>query len=84
VKAEICEIRKQIAHTRLKSIAGAGNPYSLMQVFGRGHQVICNGAMVYVTRCQATEVLQRTHTNCTNEIPVILNGTNVFVIRSAS
>ena len=29
VKAEICEDRKQIAHTRLESIAGAENPYSL-------------------------------------------------------
>ncbi len=38
-----------------------------------------NGATVYVTRCQAAEVLPRTHTNCTNEIPAILNGTNVFV-----
>ena len=27
VKAEICEDRKQIAHTRLESIAGAENPY---------------------------------------------------------
>ncbi len=84
VKAEICKDRKQIAHTRLESIAGAENPYSLMQVFGRGHQVTCNGATVYVTRCQAAEVLPRTHTNCTNEIPAILNGTNVFVDRSAS
>ncbi len=79
VKAEICEDRKQIAHTRLESITGAKNPYSLMQVFERGHQVTGNGATVYVTRCQAAEVLPRTHTNCTNEIPAILNGTNVFV-----
>jgi hypothetical protein len=35
--------------------------------------------MVYVTRCQAAEVLPRTHTNCTNEIPAILNGKNEFV-----
>jgi hypothetical protein len=60
VKAEICKDRKQIAHTRLESIAGAENPYSLMQVFGRGHQVTCNSAKVYVTRCQAAEVLPRT------------------------
>ena len=46
VKAEICEDRKQIAHTRLESIAGAENPYSLMQVFGRGHLVTRNGATV--------------------------------------
>ena len=68
VKAEICEDPKQIAHTRLESIAGAENPYSLMQVFGRGHLVTRNGATVYVTRCQAAEVVPRTHTNCTNEI----------------
>ncbi len=79
VKAEICEDRKQIAHTRLESITGAENPYSLMQVFGRGHLVTRNGATVNVTRCQAAEVLPRTHTNCTNKIPAILNGTNVFV-----
>jgi hypothetical protein len=79
VKAEICEDRKQIAHTRLESIAGAENPYSLMQVFRRGHQVTRNGGTVYMTRCQAAEVLPRTHTICTNEIPAILNGTNVFV-----
>jgi hypothetical protein len=33
VKAEICDDRKHIAHTRLESIAGVENPYSLMQVF---------------------------------------------------
>jgi hypothetical protein len=50
-----------------------------MQVFGRGHQVTRNGVTVYVTRCQATGVLPRTHTNCTNEIPAILNGMGMFV-----
>ncbi len=84
VKAEICEDRKQIPHTRLESIARAENPYSLMQVFGRGHLVTRNGATVYVTRCQAAEVLLRMHTNCTNEIPAVLNGTNVFFDPSAS
>jgi hypothetical protein len=79
VKAEICEDRKQIPHTRLESIAGAENTYSLMQVFGRGHQVTRNGATMYMTRCQAAEVLPRTHTNCTNKIPAILNGRNVFI-----
>ncbi len=44
VNAEICEDRKQIAHTRLESIAGVENPYSLMQVFWRGHQVTRNSA----------------------------------------
>jgi hypothetical protein len=50
-----------------------------MQVFERGHQVTRNGARLYVTRCQAAEVLPRTYTNCTNQILAILNGTNMFV-----
>jgi len=79
VKAEICENRRQIAHMRLESIAGAENPYSLMEVFGRGHLVTKNGATVYVTRCQPVEVTPRTHTNCTNEIPAQYNNTDVFV-----
>jgi hypothetical protein len=81
VKAEICQDRKQIAHTRLESIAGEENPYSLMQVFERGHQVTRNGVTVYVTRCQAKELLLRTHTNCTNEIPAILNWSIEFLCR---
>ncbi len=38
-----------------------------------------NGATVYVTNCQAVEVVPRQHTECTNEIPVIYNLTEVFV-----
>jgi hypothetical protein len=63
----------------MESIAGAENPYSLMQVFGRGHQVTKNGATVYVTKCQPVSVTPRTYANCTNEIPVEYNGTNAFV-----
>jgi hypothetical protein len=37
VKGYICENRRQIAQLRLESIAGAKNPYSLIQIFG--HQV---------------------------------------------
>jgi hypothetical protein len=79
VKAEICENRRQVAHLRLESIAGAENPYSLMKVFGRGHLVTKNGGTVYVTRCQPVEVTPRTHTNCTNEIPAEYNNTDVFI-----
>jgi hypothetical protein len=61
VKTEICDNRRQIAHVRLESLAGAENPYSLMQVFGRGHQITRNGATVYVTKCQAVELVPPAH-----------------------
>ncbi len=59
VKGNICENRRQIAQLRLESIAGAENPYSLIQIFERGHQVTRNGATVYVTRCHPVEVTPR-------------------------
>jgi hypothetical protein len=33
-KLAICETRRQVASTRLESIAGTEKPYSLMEVFG--------------------------------------------------
>ncbi len=50
-----------------------------MQVFGRGHQITRNGATVYVTKCQPVEVVPGQHRECTNEIPVTFNDTEVFV-----
>jgi hypothetical protein len=79
VKAEICENRRQVVHLRLESIAGAENPYSLIEVFGRGHLVTKNGATVYETRCQPVEVTPRTHTNCTSEIPAEYNNRDMFI-----
>jgi hypothetical protein len=35
--------------------------------------------MGYVRKCQAVEVVPRQRTECTNEIPVIFNVTEVFV-----
>jgi hypothetical protein len=37
------------------------------------------GGAVYVTRCSLVEVLLRSHRNCTEEIPVTVNGTDAFV-----
>jgi hypothetical protein len=51
VRGAICVNRREIAHTRLKAIAGADNPYSLITIFGRGHLPIKTGGAVYVKRC---------------------------------
>jgi hypothetical protein len=79
VRGAICVNRREIAHTRLEAIAGADNPYSLITIFGRGHLAIKEGGAVYVTRCSPVEVLPRSHRNCTEEIPVTVNGTDAFV-----
>ncbi len=79
IRGAICVNRREIAHTRLEAIAGADNPYSLITIFGRGHLAIKAGGAVYVTRCSPVEVVPRSHGNCTEEIPVTVNGTDVFV-----
>jgi hypothetical protein len=79
VREAICVNRREIAHTRLEAIAGADNPYSLITIFRRGHLVSKAGGAVYVTRCSPVEVLPRSHKNCTEEIPVTVNGTDAFV-----
>ncbi len=63
----------------MEAIAGADKLYSLITIFGRGHLAIKAGGDVYVTRCTPVEVLPCSHKNCTEEIPVTLNGTEAFV-----
>jgi hypothetical protein len=79
VKMEICSNRREIAHTRLESVAGSDNPYSLLQVFGKGITISCAGATMYVTRCTAVDMLPRSALNCTDEIPITWNNQSLFV-----
>ena len=79
VRYEICQSRRETAFVRLEAIAGADNPYSLLQVFGRGHTIAKSGAVAYVTRCQPVEVLPRVSSNCTEEIPVTWRNSSLFV-----
>jgi hypothetical protein len=37
------------------------------------------GGAVYVTKCSLVEVVPRIHANCTEDIPVTINGTDAFV-----
>jgi hypothetical protein len=39
---------------RLEAITGADNPYSLLQVFGRGHVISKSGAVDYMTELQSS------------------------------
>ncbi len=48
---------REITHTWLEAVVGAGNPYSLIAIFGRGHLAIKTGGTVYVTRCAPVEVV---------------------------
>ncbi len=79
VRHEICQNRRKTAEVRLEAIAGADDPYSLLQVLGRGHVITKSGAMTYVTRCNPVEVLPRVSSNCIGQIPVTWNNTSPYV-----
>jgi hypothetical protein len=79
VRSAICVKRIGIAHTRLEAIVGADNPYSLIAIFGRGHLAIKANGSVYATRCVSVEIVPWSHRNCTEEIPALLNRTEIFV-----
>jgi hypothetical protein len=79
VRSAMCVNRREIAHTRLEAMAGADNPFSLIAIFRRGHWAIKAGGAVHVTRCAPVKVTPRSHRNCTEEIPAILNVTEIFV-----
>ena len=79
IKAAICENRREIAASRLEAVAGSENQYSLITIFGRGHMTTRAGCTVYVTKCNPVSVTPRQHANCTQDIPVTYNGTELFV-----
>ena len=81
IKAEICLNRKKLVETWLSTIASGEHPYTVEQLFGRGHLAIRSGAAVYISKCKDTEVIVRNNdlVNCTAEIPVMHNNKSVFV-----
>ncbi len=79
VRYEICQSRRETAFVWLEAIAGSDNPYSLPQIFGRGHAIAKSGAVAYVTRCNPVEVLPRISDICTEEILVTWRNGSLFV-----
>jgi hypothetical protein len=79
VRHEICQSRRETAFVRLEAFAGADNPYSLLQIFRRGHVIAKSGSVAYMTRFNPVEVLPRISGNCTEEIPVTWRNGSFFV-----
>ena len=70
VQSELCAVDRRTLYNKLQAIAGAHNPYALLDLYGRGHQVSQAGAAVYVTRCVEVDVPRVEFPNCTQEVPV--------------
>ena len=78
VQAALCEVERKTLYNKLQAVAGSRNPYSLLDLYGPGHEVINAGAAAYVLRCVPVEAVPASFGNCTREIPVHVNGTVRF------
>ena len=78
IQQEACQLDRRILQVRLHAIAGANNPYSLLDIYGPGHAIYKSGASAYILRCAPIEAALASYGNCTEEIPVTINGTTKF------
>ena len=74
----LCELRRSQLVTKLQAIIGANNPYSLTELYGPGHMIVKAGLAAYVIRCARVEATKAEYKNCTEEVPVMINGTLRF------
>lgn len=75
----LCELERSTLHNKLQAIVGATNPYALLDTHGYGRTVIVAGAVAYVAKCPAKDATVRSYPNCTQEIPVMIDGMPKFV-----
>ena len=79
VVAKGCWMQGTLMELRQSQAAGTGESRSVAAHFGTGHIAIRSGGVVYVARCGMVVVELRNHTICTQEIPVIHRGEEVYV-----
>jgi len=76
---EGCWMQGTLMELRQSQAAGTGESQSVAAHFGVGHIAVRSGGVVYVARCGMVVVELRNHTVCTQEIPVIHRGEEVYV-----
>ncbi len=78
VQGDLCDLDRRVTHSRLQAVAAADNPYALLDTYGPGHEITVAGAVAYVTKCVAVDAQKASYANCTEEVPVSINGTLRF------
>jgi len=76
VWTSVCQMERKIAQGKLQDMAGATDPYATLDTHGHGHQLLKAGAVTYIGKCLPLEAQIREESNCTQEIPVSVKGTN--------
>jgi hypothetical protein len=79
VVAEGCWAQGTLMELRQSQAARTEESRSVAAYFGVGHIAVRSGGVVYVARCGMVVVELRNHTACTQEIPVIHQGEEMYV-----
>ena len=74
----VCKVERVALGARLQAISGGHNPHALLDLYGKGHQIVTAGAVAYVVECAPMEatIAPESASNCTEEIPVSYEGVN--------
>jgi len=68
-----------LAELRLHQVAGGESSLGIVIRFGPGHVISRSGETAYVARCGMVVVEIRNQTICTQEIPVMFRGEQMYV-----
>jgi hypothetical protein len=74
-----CWTQGTLMELRQSQAVGTRDSRSVAAHFGVGHLAVRSGGVVYVARCGMVVVELRNHTVCTQEIPVVHRGEEVYV-----
>ena len=78
VQSELCQLERKILSNTLRDLAGGNSRYALYDAVGIGHAFYKAGATAYVIKGVMKEAVQASHPNCTEEIPVMVEGRKRF------
>ncbi len=74
-----CWTRGTLMELRQSQAAGTRDGQGAAAHFGVGHLAVRSGGVVYIARCGMVVVELRNHTDCTQEIPVMHRGEELYV-----
>lgn len=78
IQDSVCQIERQNLYSKLQLIADSAGSYALLDLYGPGHMLTRAGASAYLTICAPLKAELTSFSNCTQEIPIIINNSTLF------
>ena len=75
---QTCLLDREQLVLKLQILADEGSPYMLTDLFPPGHRTYRAGTVVYIAKCVPLQAKRISYPNCTQEIPVEVDGVRRF------